>query len=987
MQHSASGASVMPARRIMQESHSTIFDNSRSGNGPHGSRLRRRKTLACETCYQRKIKCEFEPSSDACIQCMRRNLNCRTIQGQGSRDSQRRSRYVKTLEERLRKTESLLRAAGIPVEPADLDFSCSSDDAEDDSNIEDDNATSTQRQVPGRRNAGSKRARPCGYSNGRDSSTSEDSQQSFDSRGPSALYECKNSATQKGGPPCKTEKDAYPLYIGRSTPLSILTREGVEWIKSRSGEANSLSTLLSSSRFDTPWAYWRPDVFYDVFSSQVFKPLPPRAEVFALLKDFFRTVNLIFPLYHEESFMELVEWQYTQQTCDDAARWASINIILALAYEYRFSNSQKSEKDREKAWLYYKNALSVFPELVLRRTDLLSVQALLGMALFLRGNSGSQSTVPIVTAAIRSSHRMGLHREIPRPHLSQVQQQQRKNVFWIAYVLDQSISIRLGNAPTQRFDDFDVEFPSDETVEGLMMADNKAFFPQVCRIAVIRSRIYRHFYSARALENVSTAGICELVHSLHAELQEWKNTSQFDTLMQQRGTGEDFLAGFASAGLFLMYYNSLIMIHRLPLLINFVYQSRADSIPELDLRLMLNQSSASAAVCVQAARDTLKLVNNLPWGDIAWIWSLLYFVFLAVMTIFANILRNSQQPTAKDDLQSLNMAATFFATLVPADGPCNYARFMTRMSTTFERIARAVFERDQKTLNVKPGTDSKPKHPKSRAAAQAASQQSSSTSTSPPTYSASPSVNIPNLEGLPPINSSGYVVPRSPTPSSSPGPTLSAAESENPPLNLHTHPTKSEPQTPNLLNIQHQHQNHHQQQQPFPYTAMPTTTSTPTSTTTLTNPPQNSLLNMNLSFPLPTLEEGSFAFSFPFHQPELWQIPITADWELGFGGQFLGNMFGAPGGVSTGVNGHGPFPFQTGTGVPPDNMAASSAASATGTGPTTAVPVSVPVSVPNPLMNGYGYPDGSAGQGPAQPQAHRHPSMWMGGGFPGGPFR
>jgi hypothetical protein len=224
---------------------------------------------------------------------------------------------------------------------------------------------------------------------------------------------------------------------GRSTPLSILTREGVEWVKSRFGEANSLSSLLSGTKFDSPWAYWRPDVFYDVFSSKVYKPLPPRAEVFSLLKDYFRTVNLMFPLYHEETFMQLVEWQYTQQTCDDAARWASINIILALAHEYRFSNSQKSEKDREKAWLYYKNALSVFPELVMRRTDLLSVQALLGMALFLRGNSGTQSTVPVVTAAIRSSHRMGLHREIPRPYLGKIEQEQRRNVFWIAYVIDQ----------------------------------------------------------------------------------------------------------------------------------------------------------------------------------------------------------------------------------------------------------------------------------------------------------------------------------------------------------------------------------------------------------------------------------------------------------------------------------------------------------------------------------------------------------------------
>ena len=77
--------------------------------------------------------------------------------------------------------------------------------------------------------------------------------------------------------------------------------------------------------------------------------------------------------------MRLIEWQYTQQTCDDAARWASLNIIIALAYEFRFSAHPKPDKDREKALLYFKNAMSVFTELTLRRTDVLSVQALLGM--------------------------------------------------------------------------------------------------------------------------------------------------------------------------------------------------------------------------------------------------------------------------------------------------------------------------------------------------------------------------------------------------------------------------------------------------------------------------------------------------------------------------------------------------------------------------------------------------------------------------------
>ena len=104
------------------------------------------------------------------------------------------------------------------------------------------------------------------------------------------------------------------------------------------------------------------------------------------MKDFFRTANRLFPIYLESSFMKMVEWQYTQQTCDDAARWASINMVICLAYEYRYSSRHKSEKDKERAELYFKNAMSVFTELALKRTDLLSIQALISMVRFPRSS-------------------------------------------------------------------------------------------------------------------------------------------------------------------------------------------------------------------------------------------------------------------------------------------------------------------------------------------------------------------------------------------------------------------------------------------------------------------------------------------------------------------------------------------------------------------------------------------------------------------------
>lgn len=41
-------------------------------------------------CYKRKIKCEFDDSSQTCTQCIRRNLNCKALPGKGKRDSNKR---------------------------------------------------------------------------------------------------------------------------------------------------------------------------------------------------------------------------------------------------------------------------------------------------------------------------------------------------------------------------------------------------------------------------------------------------------------------------------------------------------------------------------------------------------------------------------------------------------------------------------------------------------------------------------------------------------------------------------------------------------------------------------------------------------------------------------------------------------------------------------------------------------------------------------
>ena len=181
---------------------------------------------------------------------------------------------------------------------------------------------------------------------------------------------------------------------------------------------------------------------------------------------------------------------------------------------------------------------------------------------------------------------------------------------------------RSGSAPTQHIDDFDVDLPVEEIDVGCPAGSHSSFFRHLCRLTIIKGRIYCRLYSTKALNNKPVTEIFQIIDELHSELEEWKKDSAVDVQLKLKPAGEDFLFGFGSAGLRFVYYNSLIMIHRIPLIVHFVharYMSRERQ-KTSDLRRIADQSAASSTICVQAARDTLKLVNNLPWGDIAWIW-------------------------------------------------------------------------------------------------------------------------------------------------------------------------------------------------------------------------------------------------------------------------------------------------------------------------------------------------------------------------------
>ncbi len=447
--------------------------------------------------------------------------------------------------------------------------------------------------------------------------------------------------------------------------------------------------------------YWKPEIFGDIFVRRVFKPLPPKEEALSLFKDFFVNFNCMFPLFHEPTFMHLVEKQYSRDPYEGSGWWASINVALALAYRIRVMSNVVPQEDDQKAWLYLKNAMGVLTELTLRNTDLLSVQALLGMSLFLQGTPNPQPSFFLISAAIRQSHSIGLHKRGSAFNLNRIEAEQRKRVFWIAYMLDKDTCLRSGRPPAQDDDDMNVELPSEDppdNIGNIPLADGKSkvnLFRLMCEFAIISSKVYRRLYSVQASKQTD-GELLNTIGELDKELEAWKDSIPIDFRPEHEIKTSHAPLVLHIVVLHFSYYNCLTTIHRMSVHHGF-WTSRLSeyAIQGLNARPLNPRVFSSAALCVAAARASIHLIKYIPQGDFACVWLILYFPVSALVTIFANILQNPQDTRARADIKLMDLVVNFLSNVVSDEGSGSLKRMLS-ICAEFARIARLVIDKAEK---------------------------------------------------------------------------------------------------------------------------------------------------------------------------------------------------------------------------------------------------------------------------------------------------
>lgn len=413
---------------------------------------------------------------------------------------------------------------------------------------------------------------------------------------------------------------------GSSSGFSIFSPKGIQWVNEKTGDKSFQQMISHVSMDDHKWNNWKPEVFADLFQRPVFLPLPPKHEAMSLLKDYFDNFNCMFPLFHRPTFMHLVERQYSKDPYQGSGWWASLNVALAIAHRLRVMSNLVSHEEDEKAWGYMKNAMAVFSELTMRNTDLLSVQALLGMALYMQGTPNPQPSSLLVGTAIRLSHNIGLHKRGTGFNLNPIEIEQRTRVFWIAYMLDKDLCIRSGRPFAQDDDDMNVDLPDtdpEDNIGNIPLADGKGkmnLFRVMCELALIESKVYKKLYATKATKQTD-GELLQTIGELDQELEDWKDRMPIEYRPENEIQASHTPLILHVVMLHFTYYNCLTTIHRMSIHRGY-WTSRLSNfaIQGLNAKPLNPRVFNSAALCTSAARASISLLKYIPQGDSSVVW-------------------------------------------------------------------------------------------------------------------------------------------------------------------------------------------------------------------------------------------------------------------------------------------------------------------------------------------------------------------------------
>ncbi|KFZ11970.1 hypothetical protein V502_07321 [Pseudogymnoascus sp. VKM F-4520 (FW-2644)] len=479
-------------------------------------------------------------------------------------------------------------------------------------------------------------------------------------------------------------QDGNMRYFGSSSGLPVGSLQGANWLKSQTGTA-ALHTTTHRCAGRWQLNSWLPRTLQDSFERRISQPLPCKSLAVELVREFFETFNKAIPLFNETSFMRLFKRQFSWNPEESPSWWVSFNIVLAFAYRERAQESSVGSEDWERSLGHVKNALNVVVELFMRNGDLLAVQGLLGLAIYFQGTPNPQALFMFAAAAMRLSHSIGLHRSSILG-LSESQIEDRRRTYWIAFILDADISLRVGRPLVQDINDYDTPFPAKHPQDGngVFSVDDTQihYFRLLAQFALIQRRVYQHLYAV-AVHKQARDSVLKEVKACEEALLRWK--ASIPAKLQPQNTFSAKPHYFLQHILRLHYayhccYSNLhqvCMFTRQP-----VGSTSIRGIPTVE-----NKIAQTLAGSLESARSAIRLLKHVRGFGSSYRWDILYFVAAASVTLASRILVYPSSPRAEEDL-SLIHETNDFLSKISSDEPGTFADYVLGISSDLEDAGR-----------------------------------------------------------------------------------------------------------------------------------------------------------------------------------------------------------------------------------------------------------------------------------------------------------
>lgn len=219
-----------------------------------------------------------------------------------------------------------------------------------------------------------------------------------------------------------------------------------------------------------------------------------------------------FPFLDQKQIETAALGEHLAQTLASDKSWSALfYTVLALGSQY--NDGGGFQPSNNISWRFFSTALALFPDLLISKAALTTVQAITAMAIYASTVSSMQFSYVMISEGAKKAQALGYNR-LPTPG-----DNPRNRAFWVLYCMEKTLTFTTMRGSVIMDSDISSAVPS--SVGDMSGLDNFDWFVAWVRLSRLSSRIYASLHSV-SVRGRSSTYYKTTISLLKAELETWR---------------------------------------------------------------------------------------------------------------------------------------------------------------------------------------------------------------------------------------------------------------------------------------------------------------------------------------------------------------------------------------------------------------------------------------------------------------------------------